>query len=127
MDSKLSQLMGSYREVGLLKGGNTVLLTPKVALQQADDLEKLGVPIVAVELWYLVWSAKDNREYIAEDPYGPSFDKELESDNPVQTTVAAAKRYIQNDLPERIVYVSFVLQTDERYWEAWQVASSSAG
>jgi hypothetical protein len=57
---------------------------------------------------------------------GPSFDKELEGPDTVHDTVAAAKRYLQNDLPVRIKYVSFVLHTDEPYWESWRLVTNKA-
>ncbi len=122
MSTKLEKLMLSTQDSGFIKG-NTLHLEPDVALRLADDLEKIEVPIVAVELWYQI--PYQGSLALVEDPYGPSFEEELKSENPAHDTVVAAKRYLQNELPERIKYVSFVLETDERYWEAYRVAKSS--
>ena len=117
MSSELARLMNNYRPLGLMEGTSNFVLKPDLALHLADDLDKIGVPITAVELWY--WVEFEGKQYLTEDPYGPSFDQFFDQPDAVSKTVEAAKHYLTHDLPERIVYVSYVLHTDEHYWEMW--------
>ena len=115
MTSKLLQLLLRYFPQARKKGG-LFLFEPAKALELADGLNKIGVGIIAIELWY----PTQDKTGLIEDPYGPEFDKLLQEPDGIDKSVQAAKHYLQHDLPERIVYVSYVLDTDERYWEAWQ-------
>ncbi len=123
MSKGLTELMAKYRNTGLVKG-RLVLLPPPQALQFLTELEEHEVAVLGVELWYYVEHQGQN--VLVEDPSGPGFEKELASDDPVGQSVAAARRYIEKELPESIVYVSFVENSGEEYWKAWEPTKSYA-
>lgn len=107
MSSPLFKILDTYLTKGLIKAGE-LLLRPRDALFLADDLQRLGVSILGVDIWYQVDGA------IAEDPNGLDLSYMTDRDDAVEASTAAAKNYIERQLSDRIEFVSFVI--DDQNW-----------
>ncbi len=106
MSSSLFKVLDSYLPKGLIKAGE-LLLQPQDALYLAHDLQSLGVSILGVDIWYRVDGA------IAEDPNGLDLSYMVNRDDPVESSTAAAKNYIEKQLPTHIELVSFVINDND--------------
>ena len=114
MNQKLKDLTDRYEKLGTIKG-NILLMRLEVALQFLDELQQTGVGVGLIELWLPI--IIEGREYFKEDPFGPDFgDLDGKPDYAVKS-IEAAKHYIQHELPPGVTRVSFILDTDEPYWE----------
>ncbi len=119
MDARLAALYERYRDRAILKGG-IALLTPTDALLFAGELGEIGIVDLMPELWYYV--GDDEARGLIEDPVVPNFTDLARQRNATRTepgwvgnlaeeTAAAAQDYLRHDLPERIAFVSFVLDS----------------
>ncbi len=114
MNQKLLDLTNKYEKLGTIKG-NILLMLPDIALNFLDDLAKIEILVLGVELWLPV--TIEGREYFKEDPFGPDFGDLESAEDYAAKSIETAKHYIQQELPEGVTRVSFMLDTDEPYWE----------
>lgn len=101
MDEKITRLLDIYRPLGIVKAGE-LLLRPEDALRLADDLERIGVGIAGVDVWYYVG------ENIAEGLEGTDLSSLLKEEDSVKKSIAYAKQFIREHLSQRTVFVSFI-------------------
>ncbi len=128
MDARLTALYERYRDRAILKG-SSALLKPDDARMFAGEIGAVGVVNLIPQLWYYIDG--DEARGLIEDPAVPDFTDLARQRNATRTepgwvgnlaeeTAAAAQDYLRHDLPERVAYVSFVLdvplqETFERY------------
>ena len=80
-------------------------LEPAIAIELSYDLEALGVTFLGVELWYL-----NDEGYIVENCFDDfTVSKDVLYEKKPSQTAQLCRDYIQNDMPQNIKYVSFVL------------------
>lgn len=114
----LTALYERYRDRAILKG-NSALLKPDAARMFAGEIGAVGVVNLIPELWYYI--DDDEARGLIEDPAAPDFADLTRRRNATRAepgwvgnlteeTTAAAQDYLRHDLPERVAYVSFVLE-----------------
>ncbi|MEQ8754544.1 MAG: hypothetical protein RID09_13660 [Coleofasciculus sp. G1-WW12-02] len=104
MIETLRSIIDNYHNLGIVKAGE-LLLRPVDAVKLADELEKNGILILGVDLWYYIGNK------IAEDPGS----LELSDISDVKDNARVAKEFIKNKLPERTEFVSFILEEDQTF------------
>lgn len=114
-------LARKYRSRAIKKGG-ILLFSLEDALQLAGEFAALGVPVLGLEAWYYV--EYEGKVMIAEDPYAPDFSDLVYEPNSASKIATATREYIMNERPERIKFISFVL--DDPYHLAFGVGEDSA-
>jgi hypothetical protein len=108
----LKRLIEKYSTIGIIKGAE-FLLPHNEALSFADDLGSNGFTILGVDGWYYV--DRDKRGIIQDLEVDLAIeDSVLKGSDPVRSSVAIAKQFIANSLPERTEFVSFTI--DVPYW-----------
>jgi len=128
MDARLTALYERYRDRAILKG-SSALLKPDDARMFAGEIGAVGVVNLIPELWYYIDG--DEARGLIEDPAVPELPELARHRGMTRTepgwvgnlateTAAIAQEYLRHDLPERIAFVSFVLdvplhETFERY------------
>lgn len=127
MGAPLTALYERYRDRVILKG-SSALLKPDDARMFVGEIGAVGVVNLIPELWYYI--NRDEARGLIEDPAVPDFTDLARQRNATRTEpgwvgnlaeeTAAAQDYLRHDLPERVAYVSFVLdvpvqETFERY------------
>lgn len=95
------KLLDKYQKLGIIKAGE-LLLTPQDAVNLAEEITQRGILILGVDLWYYLG------DRIVEDPSC----LDLSDISDVKVSAEIAKKFITTQLPENIVYVSFVLDTE---------------
>lgn len=110
MDARLAALYERYRDRAILKPADARLF--------AGELGEIGIVNLMPELWYYVGG--DESRGLIEDPSVPEFPELAHRcgmsrtelgwvGNLATETAAIAQEYLRHDLPERIAFVSFVL------------------
>jgi hypothetical protein len=104
----LTQIMGQYRHLGVVKGGE-LLLRPDDALRLAEELGRIGIAIMGCDGWYYV--KPDDDRWIAQDLAVDYYvgDDILQCDEPVRRSVEAVKQFIKTEVTERTAFISFTL------------------
>lgn len=105
-EGQFRTLARRYRSRAIKKGG-ILLFSLEDALQLAGEFASLGIPVLGLEAWYCV--EYEGKVMIAEDPYAPDFSDLVCEPNSAGKVAAATREYIMSDRPERIKFISFVL------------------
>lgn len=95
------KLLDQYQKLGIIKAGE-LLLTPQDAVNLVEEIAQKDILILGVDIWYYLG------DRIVEDP--SSLDLSDISDAKINAEIA--KNFITTQLPENIVYVSFVLDEE---------------
>lgn len=95
------KLLDQYQKLGIVKAGE-LLLNPQDAVNLAEEIAEKGILILGVDIWYYLG------DQIVEDP--SSLDLSDISDAKISAEIS--KKFITTQLPENIVYVSFVLDEE---------------
>jgi hypothetical protein len=108
---RLHSILETYASRGMIKGRD-LLLNPSDALEMAEKLGEVGVPIMGISGWYYVDRSKG---YIAEDLEADFSvgDEIWFSPNRLERSVAKVKSYIQNSLPPTTELVSLDVDLPE--------------
>ena len=101
MIETLEEAIAKYQSLGSVKAGE-LLLPPAQAMLLADELERAGVLILGVDLWY----AKG--EEVAENPNC----LDLSEITDVKASARLARDFIARRLPEGTAFVSLVWAKD---------------
>lgn len=120
-DEKLRNLAQKYRPRGI-KWGGSLLFGLEDAIQLADEFASLGIPVLGLEAWYCV--EYGGKTVIAEDPYAPDFSDIVYESNSASKIAAATREYITKNRPDRIRFISFVL--DDPYHFTFSAGEDSA-
>jgi len=100
----LLSVIKKFMARGFLKGGE-LLIKPEDALEMADDLERIHVPLMGVTGWHIVdrdkgWIVED----LAVDYY--VGDAIWFGNNPVEESIQAVKQYLTESLPQSAEFVT---------------------
>jgi len=101
---ELHSVVKKYLGRGILKGGE-LLLKPEDALEMADDLEIIQVPLLGVTGWHYV---DRNKGWIVEDLAVDYYvgDSIWLGNNPVEESIKAVKEYLTESLPPSAEFVT---------------------
>src|SRR5574340_574783 len=104
-------ILDKYSSLGLVKGGE-LLLQPDLIIPFLDEISKEHVLINGCDLWKYVDSSRDPDRivqlldgYLIPDNYGDS----------VEGSAILVKRYLENNLPKDIDFISFIYNDRDIY------------
>jgi len=99
--SEIQKLIYQYQTIGVMEAGE-LLLRPEDALQFVYELEKIGVELLGVDLWYQLGDS------IVQDLSSMDLSSyAMNKENRLHEKTLAVERLIKH-IPDNIVYLSFV-------------------
>lgn len=98
--TKEEQLLGKFRDAGVLCGGE-LLLDNSMALQFLNDCKTLGVIVLGMDFWI-----KDSGGFV--EVSSADYSELMDQYDAVELSTEAASKLIINGFPDSADYVSFV-------------------
>jgi hypothetical protein len=102
---KINELDKKYNSAVVIKG-DELLLKPCDALKYLQEIEKMKIGVLGVNVWYTI-----NGLY-AEDLSGLDLSSIMNQQDWIHNSIQYAKKFISEQLLPKIEFVSFVFNVD---------------